>query len=123
MAEEHNLTEGYVINRMMDKLSELTLKHGMRCCAVREFGPTENAASGMNIITDLAGWTFIFCAADDPAMQRMRCESYLFFDDGIEVSGNWDRMMETVYRRLMETQEMKAAQRSVVEWPDAPDAN
>ena len=121
--EEHAITETYAINRMMDRLSELTLKHGLVCCGVREFGPTENAASGMELLTGLGGWTFFFCAADDKALRRRRCESYLFFDDGIEVDGNWDRMIETVYRRLMETQEMKAAQRTVIEFPDVPDAN
>lgn len=75
----------------------------------------------MEIITGMGGWTFIFCDANDPAMRKRRVESYLFFDDGIEAGGSYDRMVELVYRRLMEALERKADSRGVVEIPDAPE--
>ena len=106
---------------MREMLSTRATAQGLRCCAVREFGEVENAAAGMEIITGMGGWTFIFCDANDPAMRKRRVESYLFFDDGIEAGGSYERMVELVYRRLMDALERKADSRGVVEIPDAPE--
>lgn len=106
----------------MEMLSTKCAPNGLRCCAVREFGALENAAIGMPILTGMGGWTFVFCDAKDMSMRRRRVESYLFFDDGIQVDGNWERMAEIVYRRLMDSLESKAARSGTPEFdvPDVP---
>lgn len=112
------MDETYAVNKLRELLDRRVSKIGLQCCAVREFGETENAAAGMEILTGLGGWTFIFCAANDKAMRDQRCESYIFFDDGIELGGDFERMVDLVYRRLCDELDRRAAKRGVVEIPD-----
>ncbi len=90
-------TETYWVNKLIEELSKRVQSIGLVCHAAQEFEEMGG------------GWAFMFCDARDKSQKFRRCEAYLLFDDGLEVGGNIARMVECVYRRLMESLESQDA--------------